>query len=147
MAGEVEWIKGKYKWKEEGGRRRYQKWYSIYRKRAAKTESKEIEIDIEVGINCIRRVIACTAWTWPKGSRLFFWRWGEFRHEARDGSRIFVQGELPNCTNKQKAPKSADTLLLVQKKLKDMREKGYIGPGEVVSVTSFFDVPKGDNDI
>ena len=36
---------------------------------------------------------------------------------------------------------------LVQAKLNDVRRKGYISEGEVVSVTSLFDVPKGNDDI
>ena len=132
LAGrEVEWTKNKYNWKGEEGRKVYKKWYKIYRKMATKGEAREIELDIEVGIDCIRRVIGCTAWNWAKGSRLFFWRWGDFIKEARDGSKIFVQGKLPNCKIKQKAPKSADTLLLVQKKLNDVRDKGYIGQGRL----------------
>ena len=143
----VVWRKGKYEWRDEVGKLRYQKWYKIYRKKSVKAEAEEIDLDINVGVDCIRRAIACTAWNWPIGSRLFFWRWGEFRHSARDGSKIFIQGELPKYTKQQKAPRATETLGLVQGKLKDVRRKGYIGPGEVVSVTSMFDVPKGDDDI
>ena len=67
-----------------------------------KEEAKEIELDIEVGKDCIERAIACTAWSWKRGSRLFFWCWGEFTEEARDRAKIFVQDELPNCKLKQR---------------------------------------------
>ena len=143
----VRWNKGRYKWTKVGGRKAYINWYKIYRGRNKKKESREIEMDIEAGTDCILRASECTAWTWERGSRLFFWRWGEFRDVARDGAKTYVQGTLPKCTKKQKAPKEKRTLELVQDKLANVRAKGYISKGPVVSVTSLFDVPKGDDDI
>ena len=98
---------------------------------------------------CFEKVFKASTWKWDGGSRPFFWRWGEFTKEARDGAGTFVQGELPRCTDKQSVPKDARTKALVQSKVADVRAKGYIGKGEdkVVSVTSFFDVPKGTDDI
>ena len=141
------WQGGKYVWMKKEGRKKYKRWYNMYRKKAIKAEATEIELDIEVGVDCIKRATACTPWSWNLGSRLFFWRWGEFIEEARDGTKIFVQGKLPQCNKKQKVPKIKKTLELVQSKLLDVRRKGYISKGPVRSVTSFFDVPKGDDDI
>ena len=143
----IQYKKGRFKWAKNGGRKEYIRWYSRYRGRNSKKGKEEIDKDIEVGTDCLRRAIACTAWTWEKGSRLFFWRWGEFRDDARDGAKTYVQGPLPRCTKKQRAPKDKRTLELVQEKLLNVRSKGYIGKGPVVSVTSLFDVPKGKDDI
>ena len=82
----------------------------MYQKKVNKVEATEIQLDIEVGVDCIRRAIACTPWSWNLGSRLFFWRWGEFREEARDDAKIYVQGKLPECTKKQRTPKIKKTL-------------------------------------
>ena len=142
----VEFLHRKYSWRSDG-KQRYNKWYNLYRKKASHKEACEIELDIEAGIDCISRATYCTPWTWPQGSRLFFWRWGEFRDVARDGARTFVKSELPTYSKRQKAPKKKHNLKLVQEKLKDVRAKGYISKGEVISVTSLFDVPKGNDDI
>ena len=142
----VEWRDGSYKWRMNG-QERYTRWYRMYRKAANSGEAKEIELDIEAGVDCIHRAVACTPWNWNQGSRLFFWRWGEFREVARDGARSFVKGALPNYSKRQRAPKKSKNLVLVQNKLKDVRKKGYIAKGEVISVTSLFDVPKGNDDI
>ena len=144
--GFVELQGNSYRWKK-GGRLGYRRWFKVVRKEGNAIEAEEIRLDIEVGVDCIRRSIACTPWNWKAGSRLFFWRWGEFRNVARDGARTFIKSELPQYSKRQKAPKKAKILKLVQDKLMDVREKGYIAKGEVISVTSLFDVPKGDNDI
>ena len=139
-------LDSKYVWLKEG-KKRYSRWYRTYRKVANPLEAAELNLDIEAGLDCIRRAIRCTAWSWPNGSRLFFWRWGEFAGTARDGAKVHVQGELPIYTKRQRAPSDKGNLKLVQDKLNDVRKKGYISEGEVVSVTSLFDVPKGSDDI
>ena len=136
----------RYVW-VEGGKASYHRWYQLYMSKADAVQARETEMDIIAGVDCIRRAIGCTAWSWPRGSRLFFWRWGEFSQSARDGARVCVQGDLPNYSKRQKAPSKRKNLKLVQAKLNDVRRKGYISEGEVVSVTSLFDVPKGNDDI
>ena len=66
--------------------------------------------------------------------------------DARDGMRMFVKGELPRNTKPQGAPKPEDIRQMV-KKLDKVLARGYISPGLVVSLTSYFAVPKGDLDI
>ena len=138
-----------YRWKSHG-KRLYNKWFHLFRKSSRPKEAKRVAQDIKAGIDCLSRVSACTTWKWEKGSRLFFWRWGEeFSSEARDGSKTFIQSKLPNCQERQKPPRRKDTLNLVRDKLNDVRRKGYISDENLVvkSVTSLFDVPKGDNDV
>ena len=72
----VDWENGRYKWKEGKGRKRYQVWFHSYRRKSLKEEAKEIEIDIEVGTDCIYRASHATAWNWPRGSSLFFLEMG-----------------------------------------------------------------------
>ena len=143
----VKYNEGRYAWLENG-KVLYRRWWNGYMQVGNPTRKREVEKDIVAGLDCISRARDCTEWKWTRGSRLFFWRWGkEFKDEVRDGARVFVQTKLPNCKDKQKAPKDPDTLKLVQRKLRDVRWKQYIDKGEVKSVTSFFDVPKGDGDI
>jgi hypothetical protein len=135
-----------YQWKSNG-RFNYRKWYKRYYC-IHKRERKCVQTSRESGIDCIRRSIRASTWAWDHGSRLYFWRWGnEFWEEARDGVKIWIQGDLPNFKERQQLPKEKDTFVKVQKKVNKVRERGYITKGPVESVTSFFSVPKGEADI
>jgi hypothetical protein len=145
MAKEVELQGGRYVWKDRSA---YQKWWNGYHQ--ATSDLKEHGLNVEAGLDCLRRAGEATVWKWNKGSRPFFWRWGEFWKTARDGAKVCVETELPRCTTRQTKSKEEDVNLLMAKKLSDVRAKGYISPGHVKSVTSFFSVPKGpteDKDI
>ena len=139
---------GVYVWSDDG-RDKYKLWYELFlRLNEGNTEEREDRRkSLEGGVDCLNRVRECSVWKWNGGSRLFFWRWGEFMKAVRDGAEIFVQGDLPRCKKRQRVPKDPDTLQKVQEKLMDVRKKGYIDKGKVSSVTSFFKVPKGDSDI
>ena len=138
----------RYSWRPNG-KALYKRFFHRFRQSGNASIRHEIALDIKAARDCIIRVSKASTWKWNNGSRLFFWRWGEFEKEARDGARVFVQSKLPNCKDKQSAPKDKHTLRLVRDKLSDVREKGYISSEKlkVKSVTSFFDVPKGKNDI
>ena len=69
----VEFHHDKYRWKTDG-KQKYTRWYNIYRKTSNVKEAWEIELDIEAGVDYIRRAITCIPWTWPKGSKLFYLR-------------------------------------------------------------------------
>ena len=140
--------RAKYGWKPNG-RMAYKRFYHRFRQTGNTSIRQEIELDIKAARDCITRATKASPWNWNNGSRLFFWRWGEFELEARDGDRVFVQAKLPKCQDKQTAPKDKRTLDLVREKLSDVRKKGYISKEKikVKSVTSFFDVPKGNEDI
>ena len=134
-----------YEWRK-GGRKIYRTWFDDYIIRK-NDNSEDRRRDILAGRDCIERVGACSDWKWNNGSRLFFWRWGEFKEDVRDGAPIYHYDKLPNCKKPQPPPKDPNSLSKVQTKLNDVRRKRYIEKGPVKSVTSFFDVPKGDDDI
>lgn len=82
-------------------------------------------------------------WDWDAGSSLLFWRWHpEVREEARDGTKVFVQGRLPRYWTPQRIPRVASEARQLRDKLWRVRERGYIQPGPVVSLTNVFAVPK-----
>lgn len=82
-------------------------------------------------------------WDWDAGSALMFWRWHpEIRVDARDGTRIFIQGKLPRYRKPQRVPHDSDQRAVMRDKLWRVRERGYILPGPVVSLTNVFFVPK-----
>ena len=55
----VEFKQGKYQWRSDG-KQKYNRWYNIFRKKANVKEACEIALDIEAGIDCIARAVACT---------------------------------------------------------------------------------------
>jgi hypothetical protein len=107
-----------------------------------------LHMDADAGCQVLNRCFGSEWWDWSAGSSLAFWRWNgeEQMSDARDGMRMFVKGELPKNTKAQRTPKPEDLKRMI-KKLDKVLERGYISPGLVVSLTSYFAVPKGDQDI
>jgi hypothetical protein len=92
--------------------------------------------------------MAADWWEWHAGSRLFFWRWPQcHRVAARDGYAPFIQGSLPAYHRPQQGKTDSQYRNKVIEKLKTVRDKRYISRGSVMSLTSFFWVPKGERDI
>jgi hypothetical protein len=119
-----------------------------YNWQSQETRSTELELDLEAGMDALRRAMDATWWNWDSGSALFFWRWPkEFRREARDGTPIRVSGTLPKYRRPQDAERDVARRVKVGAKLENVRSKGYIAPGKVESLTGFFAVDKGDADI
>ena len=109
---------------------------------------EEAQRDITVGRDCLLRACSADWWEWKLGSTLFFWRWPkEMRVPARDGYPVWWLTSPPN--NKRPQPPERDPVIRdkVSEKLRTVRSKGYIVPGKVLNLTSYFAVPKGDSDI
>jgi hypothetical protein len=87
-------------------------------------------------------------WDWKAGSSLAFWRWNgdDQIDDAQDGMRVYIKAALPENKRPQRAPKPEDLRRMI-KKLDKVLERGYISPGWVASLTSYFAVAKGDEDI
>ena len=133
--------KGRYHWTRDG-RVRYRKYWAPILRHPA------LANDWEPGRECLHKGAHSDWWDWKLGSRLFYWRWPKSRLKwARDGQPHFVVGELPQYRQPQQAPKNPEDRHLVWKKIGKVREKGYIAPGKVLSLTHYFYVPKGDEDI
>ena len=110
---------------------------------------EEREKDLAAGNDAILRARRATFWSWDDGSTPFFWRWQpEIHKEVRDGSPLFVHWDLlPSFKRKQTMPKDPSTFDMVLDKISKVRSRRYIAAGLVLSLTSFFPVPKGDDDI
>ena len=104
--------------------------------------------DADAGYDVLSQVLQGEWWEWSMGSSLLFWRWSTpFQIQcARDGMPIHVSGALPR-NRKPQRPIAPDLKPLYVEKLDKVRERGYIQPGRVVSLTHMFDVPKGASDI
>ena len=87
-------------------------------------------------------------WLWADGSRPFFWRWpAEYQTIIRDGLPLWLRGSLPKWRLKQRPEPDPKIWACIRAKLELVRARLYILAGTVLSLTSFFAVPKGDDDI
>jgi hypothetical protein len=107
-----------------------------------------LHLNGDAGCQVLNRYFGGQWWDWKAGSSLAFWRWNgdDQIQDARDGMRVYVKAPLPQNKKPQRAPKLDDIHQMI-KKLDKVLERGYISPGWVASLTSYFAVPKGDDDI
>ncbi len=104
--------------------------------------------DWEAGHDCNSRCSASSWWDWKLGSRPLHWNWPpEYRQIVRDGLTPWFLSTPPSTTSLQQMEADPITHEKVKMKLKKVREQGYLQPGFVKSLTSFFTVPKGDHDV
>jgi hypothetical protein len=100
------------------------------------------------GSDAVTQAAKSSWWGWDTGSHLFRWRWPPFYQDViRDGLKVHFQSPPPSYRCAQQDIKDEDTKAKVIEKLKKVRERGYISPGMVVSLTAFFEVEKGDDNI
>lgn len=112
------------------------------------TMAQEGRKDWEAGKECVARFSDTDWWEWPAGSRPHFWRWpGEYQKQIRDGVEPWLIGKTPSWRVPQRHERDPHTRAAMQRKLMKVRRLGYIQPGKVKSLTSYFSVPKGDIDI
>jgi hypothetical protein len=142
VGDKVEWIERKgseYSW-SKGGRESYRWWW---KERFLITHQDAIPAG-----DAISRAAKTTWWGWECGSRPFHWRWPKFYQEViRDGLKVHFQDIPPKYKKSQRDMPNEAMKLQAIKKLLKARERGYIAPGLVESLTAFFAVPKGDDDI
>jgi hypothetical protein len=113
-----------------------------------KSHSAALRQDLLAGCECLWRACEADWWEWKAGSHLFFWRWPQAHREAaRDGYPPFVRSALPEYKRPQPPERDVGLRLQVREKLSSVRSKRYIDKGEVKSLTSYFGVPKGEQDI
>jgi hypothetical protein len=112
-------------------------------------DTRDIKLSVSAAKDCITRVTKSSTWSWwDDGSRPFFWRWGgDYWKESRDGTKIWIKAKLPKYSKTQKVSKDKATRMKEQEKVQKVRGQRYIVKGKVISITSFFSVPKGKWDI
>jgi hypothetical protein len=119
------------------------------RDKAQSGKEEDLIRDYEVGMDAISRALAASFWEWDDGSTVFFWRWTkEHRRELRDGLRVWVRkSSLPRYWGRQRWPEVRDERDKLKGKIQKIVDRRYISSGFVRSLTSFFAVPKGIDDI
>ena len=106
------------------------------------------EIDLAPARDAIGRAADSSWWAWDRGSGLFFWKWPEsYRSVARDGLPPWFQSPPPRNLKRQRREPDAHTRTKMAAKLSAVRARGYIQPGSIQSLTSYFAVPKGPEDV
>jgi hypothetical protein len=104
--------------------------------------------DVEKGWDGLLRVWRATWWEWTDGSMRLFWRWpANFRVRAREVVPVHLTGTPPTYQAPQQMERNPDTREKVEKKLSKIKARRYNGPGVVFSLTSYFSVAKGEDDI
>ena len=98
--------------------------------------------------DCLSRCFHATWWAWDHGSRPFFWRWPkDYQAKIQYGVPVWFKSEVKRWTCKQKRVPSGIVASLIRDKLNNIRTKGYVEKGEICSLMSYFNVPKGKDDI
>ena len=120
-------------------------------RRGRNDRSPEIELwrDVAVGRDAISRLAKSSWWSWDDGSTLMFWRWPKrWQRSIRDGTKLFLKPEnLPHFFHRQRWPSDPVQGQKMKEKIGKVRSRRYISPGEVNSLTGYFAVPKGEDDI
>ena len=118
--------------------------YKSYKSEAHSHLIKDLE-GIKVALHYSSR---SEFWEWKGGSYPFFWRWPkEIKEDMRDGTPLFIKGALPRYRKPQRVPRDPKVADMVASKLFATTSKGYIAEGHIISLSSYFHVPKGDDDI
>lgn len=122
------------------GRAIYVDWFSSRTRRHSK--------DLGAGRDAIQRIAKASWWEWCDGSRPLHWKWPKwYREVIRDGLKVWFK-ETPKFWRRPQAPgKNKMEHESMKRKLGKVRDRRYLIPGNVDSLTSFFAVPKGVDDI
>jgi hypothetical protein len=117
-------------------------------RREATPNNLQLRRDLEAGRECLWRASEADWWDWRMGSRLFFWRWPADHHQAaRGGYKPYFDGPSPRFLKPQPHEANKQTRKQVRAKLETVRARKYIAKGKVMSLTSYFSVPKGESDV
>ena len=132
--------------REKYSKEEIREYLSLLEKRSVR--QKDLHRDIVVGRIALEKVNNASFWEWDEGSAPIFWRWQpEVQKDVRDGTKIWVTGELPVEKARQIMPADKDLVEKLGDKIDAVRVKGYISDGHVISITHFFAVAKGEGDI
>jgi len=95
--------------------------------------------------DCVRRANGSDWWTWADGSRLFFWRWGEWWKDARDGVPLFHKSEAKPWFGRNFPAPSPEAEEKLRQKEDILWFRRYLECGFITMMVSRFGVPKPGN--
>jgi hypothetical protein len=101
-----------------------------------------------LGRDVVVRTSRASWWAWEDGSRPIHWRWPlEYQVVIRDGLPVHFLQEMKPYRIPQSDEKDAGMKAQLVQKLQKARDRRYIAPGRVLSLTAFFGVKKGEDDV
>jgi hypothetical protein len=113
-----------------------------------KAQMKVATWDLIPGMDAVARAANASWFKWDDGSRPFHWRWREFYQKMiRDGTKVHFISKKPEFMRAQAENRCPKMMERMKLKLNKVRKRRCIAPGLVSSLTSFFAVPKGSDDI
>ena len=122
-----------YDWTDRGKKLYQAEWRTL-------RSHPEGRATVKAGYDAIHRCPDATWFEWPKGSAPLFWNWGkEYQRAVWDGQPHFMIGSLDKPFMRKQA-KAKDSLKheLMRAKVVEVRQRGYIKPGNVSSgITTF----------
>ena len=128
-----------YEWVGPTSRAEYAVWHRTY--------TRTLKRDFEAAADAIGRATGSSWWDWDAGSTPFHWRWPKYYQTTiRDGLPIYMAKQAPIYRVPQKDTKDPDLKELLIRKLRKVRERGYISRRDIISLTTFFGVKKGAQD-
>jgi hypothetical protein len=93
--------------------------------------------------DCIRRIRETGYWSWPRGSRLFFWKFpAEWQADARDGVRFWHLEAAPQGAMKNMKAESREAELATREKVFKLRFQWLLEAGDIRLVVPRFLVVK-----
>ena len=136
------WTKRRVKSKKPSRKRKQ-------RRSKATPVNDDLSKDLNAGLDCVERTARSDWWNWSDGSRILFWRWPKrYQVSVRDGTPLFIHPNLlPNYWKRQSWPSDQDQRSKLKAKVNVPLRRRYITRGYVKSLTGFFAVPKGEDDI
>jgi hypothetical protein len=85
--------------------------------------------------DCVRRLRETTYWSWPRGSRLFFWKFPlEWQEDARVGVRFWHLEQPPTGSLPNPRAESREAELATRRKLFKLRFQWYLEGGRRVDL-------------
>ena len=122
-------------------------WWRLHKKQL---DGQEQKASLDAGLSAMQHVSLSSWWDWDAGSSPFFWRMPDrvWHVEMRDGVKPMWIGRPPRYRIPQRNNPDETSRGLEKKKISKVRSRGYIAPhAGILSLTSFFSVPKGPTDI
>lgn len=128
-------------------RRFVAKWWACYQERKAwewlaSTGGAEHTHNKAAIADCVRRMKACTYWSWTRGSRIFFWKFGEFLEDMRDGSEFWHLCPAPKGFPHNHPPPSREAEIEARKKVFKLKFQWYLEHGFVDLTVPRFSITK-----
>ena len=104
--------------------------------------------EVKSGRDALRRIANCEWWDWKTGSTPIHWKWPVWYQDIiKSGLPVWFKEAPKAWLRPQGRVKTREEHALIQRKLKKVRDRGYVAEGPIDSLTSFFAVPKGTDDI